>query len=63
MYLFFTELLIEPDLPCLADEIADARPDMNEVAAFTVSEKSIYTEMTKIQQTQQLLIAYTPLPR
>ena len=39
--LFFTKLLIEPDFPCLADEIAEQCPDMNiEVAAFTVSEKS-----------------------
>ena len=30
--------------PCLADEIAEPRPDMNiKVAAFTVSEKSINT--------------------
>ena len=37
--LFFTKLKIEPDFPCLADEIADPRPDMNiKVAAFTVSE-------------------------
>ena len=35
---------MEPDFPCLADEIADPRPDMNiKVAAFTVSEKSINT--------------------
>ena len=34
----------EPDFPCLADEIAEPRPDMNiKVAAFTVSEKSINT--------------------
>ena len=39
-YLFFTKL--EPDFPCLADEIAEPRPDMNiKFAAFTVSEKSI----------------------
>ena len=32
----------QPDFPCLADEIAELRPDMNiKVAAFTVSEKSI----------------------
>ena len=37
--------LIEPDFPCLADEIAEPRPDMNiKVAAFTVSEKYINTE-------------------
>ena len=35
-------ILIEPDIPCLADEIAELRPDMNiYVAAFTLSEKSI----------------------
>ena len=35
---------IEPDFPCLADEIAIPRLDMNiKVAAFTVSKKSIYT--------------------
>ena len=34
--------LIEPDFPCLADEIVEPRPDMNiKVAAFTVSETSI----------------------
>ena len=34
---------IKPDFPCcLADEIAEPRPDMNiKVVAFTVSEKSI----------------------
>ena len=37
-------LLIETDFPCLADEIAKPRPDMNiKVTAFTVSEKSINT--------------------
>ena len=40
-----TTYLIEPDFPCLADEIAEPRPDMNiKVAAFTVSEKSINTK-------------------
>ena len=39
-----TLLIIKPDLPSLADEIAEPRPDMNiKVAAFTVSEKSINT--------------------
>ena len=34
----------KPDFPCLADEIAEPRPDMNiKVAAFTVSEKSVNT--------------------
>ena len=43
-YLFFTKLQIEPDFPCLADEIDEPRPYMNiKVAAFTVSEKSINT--------------------
>ena len=41
-YLFFIKLLIEPDSPCLADEIAEPRPDMNiKVAAFTVNENYI----------------------
>ena len=36
---------MEPDFPCLADEIAEPRPDMNiKIAAFTVSEKSINSE-------------------
>ena len=39
-YLFFTKLLIDPDFPCLADEIAKPRPYMNNKVAFTVSEKS-----------------------
>ena len=44
-YLFFTSdqiIHVESDLPCLADEIAGPRPDMNiKVTAFTVNEKSI----------------------
>ena len=40
-YLFFTKLQIEPDFPCLANEIAEPLPDMNiKVAVFTVSQKS-----------------------
>ena len=40
--LITTFLFIEPDFPCLADEIAEPRPDMNiKVAAFTVREESI----------------------
>ena len=40
-------LILEPDFPCLADEIAEPRPDMNiKVAAFSVSEKSINTSGT-----------------
>ena len=43
-YQLFTKLLIKPDVPSLADEIAEPRPDMNiKVVAFTVSEKYIYT--------------------
>ena len=41
-YLFFTKFNTDPDFPCLADEIALPRPDMNiKVAASTVGEKSI----------------------
>ena len=43
-YYLFTKLLIKPDFPSLADEIAKPHPDMNiKVAAFTVSEKSSNT--------------------
>ena len=46
-YLFFTKLQIEPDFPCLADEIAKPSTDMNiKVAAFTVNEKSIRLQLT-----------------
>ena len=39
------QLIKKSDFPSLADEIAEARPDMNiKVAAFTVSEKSINTK-------------------
>ena len=45
-YLFFDKLYMEPDFPILADEIAEARPDINiKVAAFTVSEKSSNTPL------------------
>ena len=44
-YYFFTKLSIEPDFPCLADEIAEPCPDMNiKVAAFTESKKFYYTK-------------------
>ena len=34
-FLLFTKLLIKPDFPSLADEIAEPRPDMNiKVAAL-----------------------------
>ena len=40
--LILHQIKIEPDFPCLADEIAEPCPDMNiKVAASTVSEKSI----------------------
>ena len=40
-YKLFTKLLMKPDFPSLADEIAKPHPDMNiKVATFTVSEKS-----------------------
>ena len=42
--LIFHQIINKPDFPCLADEIAEPRPDMNiKVAAFTVSEKYINT--------------------
>ena len=35
-------LRIEPDCPCLADEIAEPRPDMNiKVAAFTEAKSHV----------------------
>ena len=40
---------MEPDSPCLADEVAEPRPDMNiKVAAFTEIEKSIYTKIGRL---------------
>ena len=37
-------IIIKPDFPSLADEIAEAHSDMNiKVAAFTVSERSSNT--------------------
>ena len=42
--LILHQIIIEPDFSCLADEIAEQRPDMNiKVTAFTVSKKSINT--------------------
>ena len=36
------QIIIKPDFPSLADEIAEPLPDINiKVAAFTVSKKSI----------------------
>ena len=43
------QIIIKPEFPSLADEIAEPHPDMNiKVAAFTVSEKSGNTK-SKIQ--------------
>ena len=56
-YKFFTKLLIEPDFPCLADEIAEPRPDMNiKVTAFTVSEKSINTDVLVLKLCMSFLM-------
>ena len=45
------KLLLKPDFPSLADEIAEPRPDVNiKVAAFTVSEKSINANFTRTIQ-------------
>ena len=42
------KILIEPDLPCLADDIAEPRPDMNiKVTDCTVSEKSINSRLLR----------------
>ena len=46
------------DIPYLADEIAQPRPDMNiKVAAFTVSEKS---SKFLIPYTMATIVYYTP---
>ena len=43
--LIIHQIIIEPDFPSLADEIAKPRSGMNiKVAAFTVSQKPINTE-------------------
>ena len=42
--LFLHQIKIELDFPCLADEIAKPRPDMNiKVTAFIESKKFYYT--------------------
>ena len=44
-YYILHQIINRSDFPCLADEIAKPRPDMNiKVAALTVSEKSINTQ-------------------
>ena len=46
-YKFFTKVYKESDFPCLADEIAKPRPDMNiKVTAFTESKKFYYISKT-----------------
>ena len=43
------QILNKPDVPSLADEIAEPHPEMNiKVAAFTVSEKSSNNVVIKI---------------
>ena len=50
-----TTYLIEPDFPCVADEIAEPRPDMNvKVATSTVSEKSINNKKSCILNREKL---------
>ena len=45
---------MEPDLPCLADEIVEPRPDMNiKVTAFTESKKFYYTICSGLNSLQQ----------
>ena len=42
---------MELDIPCLADKIAEPRPDMNiKVAAFTLSENYINTQYETDEQ-------------
>ena len=44
----------------LADETAEPRPDMNiKVAAFTVSEKSIYTYMPPLSAKKRIKLPFT----
>ena len=49
------QIIIKPDFPSLADEIAEPHPDMNiKVAAFTVSEKSSHTHPRAIHWSEYL---------
>ena len=60
----FTKLLIEPDFPCLADEIAEPRPDMNiKATAFTESKKFYYTCSTYCAYRNLVNIAFLRLFR
>ena len=53
------ETIIEPDFPCLADEIAEPRPDMNiKFAAFTVREKSFNTNGTLAREDEAFAARY-----
>ena len=41
--LILHQIIIEPDFPCLPDEIVEQRPDMNiKVTAFTENKKFYY---------------------
>ena len=43
--LILHQIISLPDFPCLADEIAEPRPDMNiKVTAFTKSRKFYYSD-------------------
>ena len=49
------------DFPCLADEMAERRPDMNiKLAAFTVSEKSINTNGTFAREDGAFAVRINP---
>ena len=55
LFFLHTKLQIEPDFPCLADEKAESRPDMNiKVAAFTVCKKSINIYIIKPYKLKRL---------
>ena len=57
---FKCEFSVYTDFPCLADEIAEPRPDMNiKVATFTVSEKSIKTNYLLTLITLNSFMCYT----
>ena len=64
-YYFFIKLLLEPDFPCLADEIVEPRPDMNiKVTAFTESNKFYYIMAnTEVSRTDCSSMLSTPSDR
>ena len=54
---------MELDIPCLADKIAEPRPDMNiKVAAFTVSENYINTQYETDEQEYEARLIVLVLP-